>query len=160
MQDTFYPRLDFYRMLHAGMTNFPQMALALGVSIRTLQRWQAAYDPEKGPYGSLADISVRDRLDFPHGSLEGFDGQEGLAVINGAGVRRGSRQEILWALRRIALEGNVQAAKLVLEEFAESGSGGSQGDEILTVEKAVELLREWEADRSSSLIPGSKSNES
>jgi hypothetical protein len=149
MQDTFYPRLDFYRMLHGGMTNLAEMALTLGVSVRTLERWKTAYDPEKGPYGSLADISVRDRLDFPQGSLEGLDGQEDLAAMNGAGVRRGSRQEILWALRRIALEGNVPAAKVVLEELAESDSGGSDGDEILTVEKAVELLREWEAERSS-----------
>jgi hypothetical protein len=147
MPDTFYPRLDFYRMLHAGMANLAEMALALGVSIRTLQRWKASYDPAKGPYGSLADISVRDRFAFPQGSLEGFDGQGDLAARNGAGVRRGSRQEILWALRRIALEGNVQAAKVVLEELAESGSGDSDGDEILTVEKAVELLREWDKEK-------------
>ncbi len=157
MQDTFYPRLDFYRMLHGGMTNLAEMALTLGVSIRTLERWKTAYDPEKGPYGSLADISVREQLDFPQESVEGFGGQGDLAAMNGAGVRRGSRQEILWALRRLALEGNVQAAKVVLEELAESPDE-SDGDEILTVEKAIELIRQWDAEKQATANSNSSPN--
>ncbi|MFH1861233.1 MAG: hypothetical protein ABH878_00335 [bacterium] len=45
--DLFYTRLDFNRMLKAGMTDLAAMALALGVSIRTLQRWKESYDPER-----------------------------------------------------------------------------------------------------------------
>lgn len=143
MPDTFYPRLDFYRMLHAGMTNLAEMALALGVSTRTLQRWKAGYDPRKGPYGSLEDVSVRDRLGFPNGAPEAFGGQENLAAINVLGIRRGTREEILWSLRRAALDGNVQAARLVLDEYSQSASGDLAAEDVLTVEKAVELLREW-----------------
>lgn len=144
MPDNFYPRLDFYRMLHAGMTNLTEMALALRVSVRTLQRWKAGYDPRKGPYGSLEDVSVLERLGFPQESPEESGGQTGLADMFGVGAKRGV-DEIIWALRRIALEGNVPAAKLLLTEYQEHLAG--EGD-VLTVDRAVELLREWSNETS------------
>ena len=140
MKDTFYPRLDFYRMLNSGMTNLAQMAVVLQVSVRTLQRWKAGYDPEKGPYGSLGDVSVPELLASNLNLLEGFDGQGFVAVNNDLNVRRGSREEIIHAVRLAALEGNVQAAKLLLSEYENQPM--DQGD-ILTVERAVELMREW-----------------
>ena len=155
MQDTFYPRLDFYRMLHAGMTSLPEMALALGVSVRTLQRWKQHYDPKRGPYGSLQDISVRDRLGFPHQPPEESGGQTGLAAINVAAIRQGSREEILWSLRRAALDGNVPAARVVLEEYSRSGSASFEPGEVLDIEKAIELLRQWHGkDDQSAVVRG------
>jgi hypothetical protein len=139
MPDTFYNRLDFYRMLNAGLSNLAEIAVALGVSIRTLQRWKKSYDPEKGPYGSLEDISVRERAPFPHDLWNGFDGQGSVAVNNDFN-RRGTRSEIISAVRQVALEGNIPAAKLLLQEYRDLSESG---EDVLTVEKAVELLREW-----------------
>ncbi len=156
MQDNFYDRLDFYRMLNAGMNNLAEMAVALQVSVRTLQRWKQGYDPEKGPYGSLGDISVHENLESKLNLLDGFDGHGFVAVNDDGGwhasgpsldgTKHGSvRSEIIAAIRQVALEGNVPAAKLLLSEYHNEPE---DGDEVLTVERAVELLREWESKES------------
>ena len=140
MQDNFYARLDFYRMLGSGMTNLAEMALALGVSVRSLQRWKSGYDPGKGPYGSLEDISVLERLGFPQEAPPITGGQDDLADRFAAGSGRSRKDEVLWAVRRSALDGNVQAAKLLLTEYQEHPE---EGDEVLTVEDAVRLIQEY-----------------
>jgi len=139
MQDTFYDRLDFYRMLNAGVTDLNKIAYALQVSVRSLQRWKKSYDPEKGPYGSIDDISVDDRDEVKHNLSDGNDGQGEVAVrIGGYGTRR----EVVQALRMHALEGNVQAAKLLLTEYE---MNPPEEGEMMTVDRALELLREWDA---------------
>ncbi len=114
-RDPFYLRLDFYRLLETGVTDLVKTAEALGVELRTLRRWQKAYDPQRGSFG-------------------GWDGDHPASGL-------GDKGEILDAMRREALEGSVPAAKLLLSEYQEQPSEATE--EILTVEKAVELLREW-----------------
>lgn len=57
------------------------------------------------------------------------------------------REAILEAMRREALDGNVSAAKLLLTEYQEPPDSD---EDILTVEKAIELLREWRRERKES----------
>ncbi len=130
MPDTFYKRLDFYRMLEAGRSDLAEIAAALGVSVRTLQRWKKAYDPGRSsfnPAGGRASPPER-----------GSDAPTRCGNIRPA--RKGFREEIIAAVRQVALEGNVPAAKLLLSEYRYEPT---DAEETLTVEKAVELLREW-----------------
>ncbi len=138
MQNTFYDRLDFYRMLNTGMNNLAEMAYALKVSTRTLQRWKQDYDPERGPFGSIGDISVPVGGDPQHETSEEIDGQAHLADIVGARRKKITREDIMDAVRQSALDGNIQAAKLLLSEY-----DTSDGDEVLTVDRALQLLDEW-----------------
>ncbi|TKJ41050.1 hypothetical protein CEE37_05130 [candidate division LCP-89 bacterium B3_LCP] len=140
MPDTFYDRLDFYRMLNAGMNNFAKIAVALRVSVRTLERWKRSYDPEKGPYGSLGDISVDQMLESKLELLDGIDGQGFVADNSEPELKKGPRAEILYALRQAALEGNVPAAKLLLSEYSNLPP---EDGEVLTVENAIELIKSW-----------------
>lgn len=133
MEDNFYNRLDFYRMLHAGLTNLAEMSLALGVSIRTLQRWKKAFDPAK--------LGGQTFLSGTAGELK-ETGKNAYPPLTG----NLHREAILEAMRRVALDGNVQAAKLLLTEYAESSGDDLSSADVLTVEKAVELLREWHGD--------------
>ena len=135
MQDTFYSRLDFYRMLHAGHSDLFKISEALGVMVATLRRWKKAFDPAQGPFGG--EVKGRKRPE-PH--LEASPSQGDV----------GERDEILEAMRRQALEGSVPAAKLLLTEIQDRPA---DEDEILTVEKAIELLREWQANSGSSPNP-------
>jgi hypothetical protein len=119
MSDLFYERLDFYRMLEAGMKDLNEIAEALGVNRGTLWRWKKACDPGRGPFNNMAGRQ----------SGNGFRPEQ-----------RNSREEILAAIRHAALDGNVQAAKLLLAEYQDSLP---EDKEILTVERATELLRDW-----------------
>ncbi len=120
--DHFYHRLAFYRLLEAGRGDLAAMAQELLIPEVTLRRWQKTYDSGQGPFGgNKADKNV-----CP--SLRGNE----------------DREEILWALRRTALEGNVPAAKLLLTEYE---TAPIPTDEILTVDRALELLREWNWDQ-------------
>jgi len=149
MTDNFYDRLDFYRMLNAGMTNLAEIAVALQVSVRTLQRWRASYDADRGLFGGrAAGVDVHSTL-----RIVGLEAVEDVCAddINEESAsdpseRSDDRGEIISAMRRVALDGNVPAAKLLLAEYAESVSGEAKPGEVLTVEKAVELLREWMAE--------------
>ncbi len=148
MPDTFYTRLDFYRLLHAGSADLPRLAQTLRVSIRTLKRWKESYDPVRIAGGSLPDS---DEGDPPAsegapsaGAVSGEDGartadQPEAEIAHF--VRHSDRDEILRALRREALDGNVQAAKLLLAEY--EGNQSASEEEVLTIEQAAELLREW-----------------
>jgi hypothetical protein len=116
MPDNFYARLDFYRMLNAGMTSLDEISRVLGVHRGTLWRWKQAYDPGRGPFG---------------GQIEATAGQ----------VSAGSnRDAILSAMRKEALDGSVPAAKLLLTEYQEQVM---ESDEVLTVEDAVRLIQEY-----------------
>jgi hypothetical protein len=117
MKDTFYDRQDFYRMLEAGHTDLDKIAASLSIDVKILQRWKRSYDSGRGPFGVDAVISSSPRP-------------------------AGEREDILAALRRAALEGNVPAAKLLLAEYGEPPA--AEG-EVLTVEKAAALIQEWHA---------------
>ncbi|MFH1734445.1 MAG: hypothetical protein ABIE92_07020 [bacterium] len=143
MNDTFYNRLNFYRMLNAGITDLNKIAVALDVSFRSLQRWKRMYNPDNGPFGSIDDISVVDGEEVKHEVDDRFGGHTFLAdnIVVGNG-RRGSRKEVVQAIRQSALEGNVQAAKLLLTEYE---MNPPEEGEMLTVDRALDLLREWDA---------------
>ena len=115
MKDSFYDRLDFYRMLEAGHTDLDEIAVALTVDVKILRRWKRSYDTGRGPFGAEA---------APASPLR----------------PAGEREDILTAMRRAALEGNVPAAKLLLAEY---GEPPAPEGEVLTVEKAAALIREW-----------------
>jgi hypothetical protein len=115
MKDTFYDRLDFYRLLEAGQTDLDQIAAALSIDVKILRRWKRSCDPGRGPFGADAAPSAPIR-------------------------QEGQREDILDALRRSALEGNVPAAKLLLAEY---GDPPAPEGEVSTVEKVVALIREW-----------------
>jgi hypothetical protein len=115
MQDTFYTRLDFYRILEAGQTDLDKIAATLAVDAKILRRWKRGYDPGRGPFGVEAATSTPPRVE-------------------------GGREDILKAMRCTALEGSVPAAKLLLAEY---GDPPASKGEVLTVEKAVALIREW-----------------
>ena len=116
-RDSFYERLDFYRLLEAGQTDVDRIAAALDMDIRRLKLWKRRYDSQRGPFG--------------------VQGGGETAVRTTAT----DRKEILEAMRRVALEGNVPAAKVLLTEYV--APPATEGQEVLTIEKAVELLREW-----------------
>jgi len=134
-KDSFYLRLTFYRLLEAGRSDLFKISEALGVMVATLRRWKKAFDPAQGPFGGDA----KDRKQ-PEPPVKPSPSPGDL----------GDRDEILEAMRRQALEGSVPAAKLLLTEIQEHPT---DEEEILTVEKAVELLREWAANSSSSPNP-------
>jgi hypothetical protein len=115
MKDTFYNRLDFYRLLEAGNSDLEKIALALAMDVKILRRWQRRYDPGRGTFGTQGT---------PTPPL----------------CQEGKREDILAVLRRSALEGNVPAAKLLLAEYSDPPV--PEG-EVLTVEKAAALIREW-----------------
>ncbi|MBU1882277.1 hypothetical protein KKA08_09580 [bacterium] len=143
MNDTFYNRLNFYRMLNAGITDLNKIAVTLDTSHRTLARWKRIYDPDKGPFGEMSDIFVIDKDDIQHEWDDRFGRHEGMAdrfVIGSS--RRGTRREVVQAIRQSALEGNVQAAKLLLTEYE---MNPPEEGEMLTVDRALDLLREWDA---------------
>jgi hypothetical protein len=152
MSDTFYARLNFYRLLHAGGADLPRLAQTLRVSVRTLKRWKESYDPDRIAAATLSDDVEGDPSAPGRVSCDGDNCAENAAQAEGeppqataVSGRMSDRDEILKALRREALDGNVQAAKLLLAEYEGSHTGGE--DEALTVEQAVELLREWSKDR-------------
>jgi hypothetical protein len=115
MKDTFYDRLDFYRLIESGNSDLEKMAEALTVDIKILRRWERSYDPGRGPFGAQTASSSPPRLD-------------------------GKRGDILGAMHRTAMGGSVPAAKLMLEEYTEPAA---PQEEVLTVEKAIALIREW-----------------
>ena len=130
MSDTFYTRLDFYRLLEAGFTDVQKATEALGIHRGTLWRWKKAYDPGRGPFGIAGDANRGNSTD------------KNVCPP----VKQGSREEIITAMRQVALEGNVPAAKLLLSEY--QNQPADEGD-VLTVEGAVQLLEKWSVARPS-----------
>lgn len=131
MKDSFYSRLDFYRMLDAGMTNLAEMAEALQISVHTLQRWKKAYQPARSGGQTL----LSDNFEEPNQT-----GRNACPPRSG-GIER---SQIIEAMRQVALEGNVPAAKLLLTEYQNQPPGN---EEVLTVEGAIALLNEWFAEK-------------
>jgi|GEM_PF-6467668 len=123
----FYTRLEYYRLLEQGCD--PEEArrkLPAAVTPATLRKWRQEYDPARGPYGAAPEVS--------------------------GGADRG---EILAAMRRQALEGNVTAAKLLLSEYPEAAPEAG----ALTVEQAIALLKKWDSGAAESqaaevILPG------
>ena len=76
--------------------------------------------------------------------------RDSLAVSFGGFGRRGSREEIISAVRQQALDGNIQAAKLLLSEYEQDEDNG---EEEVTVERAIELIREWNREKFCSECP-------
>ncbi len=157
MQDTFYNRLDFYRMLEAGVTSLSEVAIMYKTTLRTIQRWKKQYDNSRGPFGSIEDVKIPDgaiNLHFvspPNERHEVVSQKDVPPTFELAEQTcRGDRSEIISAVRQAALDGNIQAAKLLLSEYQ---SDDHDGDEILTVEKAIELLREWNNETPQTEIP-------
>lgn len=147
MPDTFYTRLDFYRLLNAGISDLLQLSKMLRVSTRTLKRWKEIYDPirfAEGPpmEGVASDPSAHVGAVSADNAAQTAVSPQGEAA-HSSGIS--DRDEILRALRREALDGNVQAAKLLLSEYDGSRSGGE--DEVLTIEQAVDLLQEWSSTK-------------
>ncbi len=127
--DRFWQRLEFYRRLEAGETDLRAAAQELGVSAACVQRWRKQYDPSRAAFAVEACPSATP-AGAPTGALPGE-----------------LRGEILSAMRSVALEGNVQAAKLLLTEYQPGRAEEAPGDEGLTVERAIELLRRWDQER-------------
>jgi transposase len=121
MQDTFYLRLDFYRRLEGGGADLVQIADELGVEVKTLHRWQNSYDPARGPF-----VSPKSDPSRPPTRPDGL------------------REDILAALRRVALDGNVPAAKLLLTEYVDPAPAA---EEEVTVETVARLIREWHKEQ-------------
>ena len=136
-EDSFYLRLTFYRLLEAGRSDLFKMSEALEVMVGTLRRWKKAYDPAQGPFGPKRGGQECQLDQAATTPTRGKD-----ATPSPAADR--DRDEILEAMRRQALEGSVPAAKLLLTEIQERPA---DGDEILTVEKAIELIRQWDAEK-------------
>jgi hypothetical protein len=118
MKDTFYDRLDFYRMLEEGRRDLEEISAALRIELKILQSWERKFDPKRGPFGTPGVEPAQSSLSM------------------------GQREDVLAAMRREALKGSVPAAKLLLTEYEDQPA---EEDEVLTVEKAVALLREWRA---------------
>ncbi len=145
MQDTFYNRLDFYRMLEAGVVNLNEVASMYKTTLRTVQRWKKQFDPSRGPYGLIEDVQLPDNtinLQFmsPENGRHDIMSPE---VVASALEQpdSGTRAEIVAAVRQAALNGNMQAAKLLLTEYEPKEK---DGEEILTVDRALQLLDEWQ----------------
>jgi len=136
-EDSFYLRLTFYRLLEAGRSDLLKMSEALGIMVGTLRRWKKAFDPAQGPYGG--NRGGQTLVSDPSATNERTDKNVCPPQNNLA-----DRDEILEAMRRQALDGSVPAAKLLLTEIQERPA---DVDEILTVERAIELLREWNKEK-------------
>ena len=143
-KDSFYLRLTFYRLLEAGRSDLFKISEGLGVMVGTLRRWKKAFDPAQGPFGGEA--KSRKRPESPVvATATGKNVLKPPSVACPSPTETNDRDEILEAMRRQALEGSVPAAKLLLTEIQERPA---DAEEILTVEKAIELLREWDAEKS------------
>jgi hypothetical protein len=166
-KDLFYVRVAFYQWLEAGGRDLSAAAGELGVSVETLKKWKRGFDPDgvntsvrshlpilriesqdltqQGCAVDYGESTERRHASFRQGGPEACHPQEtdrnppedGRSVCP---PQIDTRQDILEAMRRQALDGSVPAAKLLLTEYQ---SEPADKQEVLTVERAVELLREW-----------------
>ncbi|MCX6640263.1 MAG: hypothetical protein NTW14_07235 [bacterium] len=156
-KDLFYVRLAFYGWLAEGGKDLAEAASRLGVGVGTLKRWERGFDPDG------VGISVRSHLPIRQIESQDLTQRHDLTAVDcGESTaqpyrnssketdknvcptqimeRDDSRQDILVAMRQAALEGSVPAAKLLLTEYQQQPA---QSEEVLTVERAIELIREW-----------------
>ena len=124
-KEIFYSKLAVYLDL-IKHKNPEKLGAIYGVSGSTMRRWMEGFN--------------RSRLEGLLKNFQAGGGEEGEATLAGGDTLEEIRQVLL----RQARNGSVAAAKAVLElEQAE----GKDDEEALTVEGAIELLRQWNGPR-------------
>jgi predicted Zn-ribbon and HTH transcriptional regulator len=120
-KDIFYTKLSIY--LHLYKNKSPDnLAAMFGLARNTVKGWVKEFNRSR-----LESILKSYNMDV-------------LPEIEDLDLEKFDRKEIRKILVRQAQTGNTQAAKMLLDMQEEEKP---EGEEILTIEKALELLREW-----------------